>query len=83
MLKEYLKPVWKCKELENAEWFLDYWCQLAYETHLEPVMKFADMLVNHRQRIINHCIYPINTGKLEGINDSLRFLKENIMAFMI
>jgi len=81
MLKEYLKLIWKIKDPDNANFFLDYWCQLAYQTHLQPVMKFADMLLNHRQGIINHCQHPINTGKLEGMNNALKVLKRKHYGF--
>jgi|GEM_PF-3500681 len=32
-----MKYLWKIRNPENEEFFLDYWCQLAYETHLPPV----------------------------------------------
>ncbi len=81
VLKDYLKFIWKCRHQNNANWLLDYWCELAEETQLEPVIKFAEKLKRHREGIINHCRYPISTGKLEGINNSLKVLKRKHYGF--
>lgn len=81
ILKDYLKLLWQFRSEDKASWFLDYWCQLAIESGLQPVIKFAQMLQNHRQGILNHCYYQINTSKLEGINNSLKVLKRTHYGF--
>ena len=64
VLKEYLKFLWKCAAIEDAGWWLDYWCKLANESKIKLAIKFADKLQKHKQGIINHCIFQIDTGKL-------------------
>ena len=81
ILKDYLKLLWQFRSEDKASWFLDYWCQLAIESGLEPVIKFAQMLQNHREGIINHCHYQISTSKLEGINNTLKTLKRQHYGF--
>ena len=81
VLKDYLRFIWRCYKEETASWLLDYWCQLAYESNIPQVMKFADMLISHRQGILNHCRHTIHTGKIEGINNSLKVLKRKHYGF--
>ena len=33
------------------------------------------MLQRHRDGILNHCDYPIHTGKLEGVNNKIKVIK--------
>lgn len=44
-------------------------------------MKFADMLIKHREGILNHCHYVIHSSKLEGINNALKVLKRKHYGF--
>ena len=81
VLKDYLKFIWKCTSEDKAGWLLDYWCELAYESLIEAVIKFAEKLQRHKQRIINHCRFPIDTGTLEGMNNTLKVLKRKHYGF--
>ncbi len=36
------------------------------ETGLKPMAKFVKTLKRHKEGILNHADYPINTSKLEG-----------------
>ena len=44
------------------------WCRLARAVGHPELDRFARRLERHRQGILNHCDYPIHTGRLEGIN---------------
>ena len=81
ILKEYLKKLWQYKYQKSAVKFLDYWHQLAIETGNKDLIKFAKMLMRHSYGIINHCQYPIHTGKLEGINNKIKVLKRTAYGF--
>ena len=37
--------------------------------------------MRHSYGIINHCMYPVHTGKLEGINNKIKDLKRNAYGF--
>lgn len=43
--------------------------------------KFADMLEGYSFRILNHCDYPIHTGKLEGVNNKIKVIKRRTYGF--
>ena len=47
------------KELCQVQDTLAAWCEMAYESHLKPVIAFAKMLKNDAYGIYNHCLYPL------------------------
>jgi len=39
------------------------------------------MLDKYRYGILNHCDYPIHTGKLEGVNNKIKFIKRKAYGY--
>lgn len=74
ILKEHIKRLWSYRYKKSAQDFLDYWCSLAYETGVQSVVKFANMLTKYSYGILNHCLYPIHTGKHEGVNNKIKVI---------
>ncbi len=81
ILKEHIKRLWNYRYKKSAEDFLNYWCSLAYETGVQSVIKFANMLTKYSYGILNHCLYPIHTGKLEGVNNKIKVIKRKAYGF--
>lgn len=81
ILKDALKKIWSYKYRKLGEKALDNWCQLASESNIRPIIKFAKKLQDHREGILNHCYYPIHTGKLEGVNNTLKVIKRKAYGF--
>ena len=81
MLKDDLKGVWKYKSRGWANKCLDSWISTAIASNIKPLMKFAQTLDNYRYGIINHCYYPIDTGKLEGMNNKIKVIKRIAYGF--
>ena len=81
ILKDYLKKLWQYKYPKWAEKFLDYWCSLAMESKIRPVMAFARTLRRYAYGIINHCKYPLHTSRLEGINNKIKVIKGKAYGF--
>jgi transposase len=81
ILKDALKKIWSYKYRKSAEKALDNWCWLAYESNIKPVIKFAERLQRHKDGILNHCYYPIHTGKIEGVNNTLKVIKRKAYGF--
>jgi len=81
ILKDYLKRLWQYRYRACAEKFLYYWCQLALDTGLKPVMKFVSTLLKYKYGILNHCRYKIHTGKLEGINNKIKVIKRRAYGY--
>jgi len=70
LLKEEFQRFWSYKSPTWAGKFLDNWCESAKETELEPMIKVAKMLQNHRELILNYFITgkEYNSGIVEGLN---------------
>jgi transposase len=81
LLKDYLKRLWQYQYVKSAVNFLDYWCQLAKESGIPELKKFVKMLLRYAYGIVNHCRYPLSTGRLEGINNKIKVLKRRAYGY--
>lgn len=82
ILKDALKKIWRYTYTKWAEKALARWCQLARESGIASVIKFVGRLEQYRYGILNHCRYPIHTGKLEGVNNTLKVIKRDAYGFL-
>lgn len=81
ILKDYLKRLWQYSYTKSCEKFLNYWIDLANETNCQILIKFSKTLKRKLYGILNHCKYPINTGKLEGINNKIKVIKRKAYGY--
>jgi transposase len=89
MLKDDLKRLWDYKSPGYANQYLDSWINTARASNIGPLVKFAQTLDSYRPvpgqvqgyGLINHCYYPINTGKLEGMNNKIKVIKRTAYGF--
>jgi len=81
ILKEKLKLLWSYRSRTWAAKALDQWCALARSLKQKALSAFANMLQRHRYGILNHCDYPIHTGKLEGVNNKIKVIKRKAYGF--
>jgi transposase len=81
ILKEKLKHIWTYRSRTWAGKALDQWCDLARSLNIRSVNTFIKMLERQRYGIINHCDYPIHTGKLEGVNNKIKVIKRKAYGF--
>ena len=81
ILKEKLKHIWTYRSRTWAGKALDQWCELAKSLKNRSVNTFVRMLQRYRYGIINHCDYPIHTGKLEGVNNKIKVIKRKAFGF--
>jgi len=75
--------LWEYADTESAEKFLDSWIERAKETDIRYLKDFTKTVENYKYGLLNHANYPINSGKIEGMNNRSRLLKELPMASMI
>jgi transposase len=75
VLKDQLKEIWSYRRVGWARRALERWCDLAWESGIEPLARFARNLLRHAQGILNHCHYPLHTGRLEGVNNKIKVMK--------
>ena len=81
VLKDQLKRIWNYKYAAWARKALDQWCALAQESGIPALADFARNLLRHTKGILNHCRYPIHTGRLEGINNKIKVIKRQAYGF--
>jgi transposase len=81
LLKDFLKELRTGKSRTQVQETLEAWCEMAYESHLKPVMAFAKMLKNDAYGIFNHCLYPLHTSRLEGINNKMKVIKRRAFGY--
>lgn len=81
ILKDDLKRIWECKYHKSAKGALDTWCELAHQSGVSDLTKFARKLQRHSYGIISHCKYPIDTGRLEGSNNAIKNIKRKAYGF--
>jgi len=81
ILKDKLKHIWSYKSLTWATKAIEEWCALARCIEHPSVQKFADTLERYSYGILNHCDYPIHTGKLEGVNNKIKVIKRKAYGY--
>ena len=81
ILKEKLKYIWTYRYRAWAAKALDNWCSLAKSLNNPSVNAFTKMLNRYRYGILNHCVFPISTGRLEGVNNKIKVIKRKAYGF--
>jgi transposase len=81
ILKDKLKHIWQYRSRSWANKAIDQWCDLARSIKEPSLNAFANMLERHRYGIVNHCDYPIHTGKIEGVNNKIKVIKRKAYGF--
>jgi len=81
ILKDKLKHIWTYRSRTWADKAISEWCALAQAVRHPAVSKFAKTLCRYRYGILNHCEYPIHTGRLEGVNNKIKVIKRRAYGF--
>ena len=81
ILKEQLKHIWSYLSKSWANKAIDHWLALAKSLKHPALNSFAKMLNRYRYGIVNHCDYPIHTGKLEGVNNKIKVIKRKAYGY--
>ena len=81
LLKDDLKQLWRFTSVEEAELFWEHWYRRAMESGIEPLILFARRLKGYLKGILNHCLWPLHTGILEGINNKIKVIKRVAYGF--
>lgn len=80
-LVQLFKDFWDMKDKEEAESFLAYWCDQAYESGIGPFKRVANMVNAHWSGIINYIESRISNGVLEGINSKIQLVKKRARGY--
>ena len=82
-LKEAFAHFWNYKSVIWAGAFLDYWCERALRSRLEPMKKVARMLRSHEELLLNwfRAKGEISSGAVEGLNNKIRVVTRRSYGF--
>jgi transposase len=80
-LKESLRGLWDCDELEAGQQWWKRWYFWATHSRLEPVIKVARMIKNHIDGVMNYFLHPITNAVSEGLNSTIQLLKQRARGY--
>ena len=83
ILKETFRHFWSYKSVTWAGYFLDYWCEKARRSRLEPMKKVANMIERHEELLLNwfRAKKEISSGAVEGLNNKIRVVTRRSYGF--
>lgn len=80
-LKELFRDFWDIKDKQDAEGYLAFWCDLAYESKIRPFVKVANTIRAHWEGIVNYIDSKVNNGILEGLNSKIQLAKKRARGY--
>ena len=82
-LKEAFHQFWRYRSVWYAGGFLDYWCERAMRSRLEPMKRIARMLRAHERLLLNwfRARGEISSGAVEGLNNKIRVVTRRSYGF--
>jgi len=80
-MKEMLYQLWRCQNIDDAKACLILWCKMAQETAIQPLIKFANLMLAHRTAVLNYFKYPFTNARVEGLNNKIKTLKRQAYGF--
>jgi transposase len=81
MLKDQLNVIWAQTSLIKCSKALYTWITMALQSGIREAIAFTRRLMRYEYGIVNHALFPIHTGKLEGINNTIKVIKRRCYGF--
>jgi transposase len=81
VLKEELKQLWGHRSPWPAYRSWKQWYGQAMQSGIDALMKFARKLKPYLRGILSHCVWPLHTSLLEGINNKIKVIKRIAYGF--
>lgn len=81
ILKDKLKHIWFYTSQTWAIKAIREWLALARTVRHHAVADFCRMLRVHARGILNHCLFPIHTSVLEGVNNKIKVIKRTAYGY--
>ena len=81
VMKELFNDFWEFNDQEEASAFLSYWCDLAEEAKILPLMNFVKSIKFHWSGLMNYVQRKISNGVLEGINSKIQLAKRRARGY--
>jgi transposase len=75
VLKDDLKQLWDFRQDQEAMAFWKQWYNRAVRSRIKPLILFAKRLKVYLHGILAHCVWPLHTSIIEGINNKIKLIK--------
>jgi len=76
ILKEQLQALWSCRSYEEMDTALESWCQMAEQTNMAYMKRFAKSLRRYRVGICNYARHALTTARIEAGNVGIGLLRK-------
>lgn len=76
VLKEQLQALWDLDNETTMEDRLEQWCQLAEQTNMVYIKKFATSLQKHKTGICNYEKYSLTSARIEAGNVAIGMIRK-------
>ncbi len=80
-LKEELLLLWAQPTAKDMRHFLKAWCRRALATGLAPFRSLVKTLRSRRKGILEWFDHPINSGRMEGINNKVKVMTRSAYGY--
>jgi len=81
VLRDALKNLWQQRHPEQAARAWRSWYRQALRSGIGPLRHFARKLRPYVPGILAHCLYPLGTNLIEGINNKIKVIKRMAYGF--
>lgn len=75
VMGEDIRHLWALRDPDQALRFFHGWLERARASGITQLTRFANNLAEHLPGIIAHCLHPLSTGFLEGMNNKIKVMK--------
>ena len=75
VMGEDIRHLWALRDPKQACRFFQGWLARARASGIAQLTRFADKLAEHLPGILAHCLHPLSTGFLEGMNNRIKVMK--------
>lgn len=80
-IKENLRELWRCKDLESAKAHWESWHSWALRSQLKPIVAVAKMIHRHIDNILTYFTHRITNAVSEGINSKIQTIKKQAYGY--
>ncbi len=80
-LKEMFSDVFDIQDVDKAQGYLTFWCDMVIESGIQPFIKFVNLLKAHWSGVVNYFQSRLTNGILEGINSKIQLAKRRARGF--
>ena len=76
IFKEQLQELWQLPTFDEMTDGINAWCELAYETNMYYLKKFADSLLKHSIGIANYAKHKLTSAIIEAGNIAIGMIRK-------